>query len=1549
MNFTAINLMASSDVGNTHEEINPVTGKLLYKEILDIPAVQLFHELSQKYISKINTQPGLPKVAYWIVLVLSFIQLAGPSLLLDIPEIWDDSSIFTQFMRYIGTIWHSYYSENGQKREISSLILSIFVVLYGIISSLYTYQFKTKQTVERKESMLLLLFGKYIYTLFAPLIGVGILTSIYEISKDVVAISIYTLIFGLISLACLFYFLVLQCARLLMENNPAHEWDSTFKPLFTLIIVILNVLGVAASITPKIGKVAIIIIMIIIYAGFGLYTFMTRPTIKYQASNHIAALSFASSLTSIINLIIFFTGTVNGAIIVVIFAVLLVLSFIICSIITKKKLYQLIGFMSMCEDQHDDCQDLMANRWRSKRKFVSDMRLAAQTFHPFYLSWKPFNFGFQTFSGDYEIVLMWCRIVALFPKDAELFRWLMSQFSNQKDSFNRSNYLFQMIEVTESRITATTPNIRKQLDDAKSTRTHVKALEKRFWENILQKSTESFWNDVSLITRIADKLEIHIKQLIDTFPNNLDIIEFYCLFLLDIKADVKSYKVWQQKYLLLKSGGRLKIDSAISAAQDFLPEIKRLCSDALNTKENYLNSPLMATDESIDLINIQAEDSQLIQLRISLQEIIQRSKFGSILIGCVIILIGTVATLVVFAFFILYFRKNFIDGLFNKYFFIRNMNQATLYIAYLALEMASFPFVDDNLVAIDAALMTKLAPTLFPSGRIQQWSFSRADISETSTLCILQFEEMNNAFSVLDTNEDIVRSVYDSLYREVDGAPAIQSSLMKYLLNMISLLSSYPTAHDYLSDQRFIEFDLNLEKLAFTIVPVLERFVSDISDSKRRLLTNLNSYMVLVIFLCLVFITMPLIIMTYSNQVNSDHISSSFIAIPNTAVREIIANQFHDKKDSESDSDKSALLSSSGAKQSSYLFSFIEFLATFIVVLIACIFVYFTAISFSEKAIFNVRRTAVVHSPIFFTAISMYRLVRLSHYNYYTPSQLGSVPITYHQENGAIDIATARKYFRFGFWGNYSMATLYDSSGATVERFQDLIPFFNMDKMPDKPFSLFEELAVSDYIDSEEIALTAIDHLLRRPPVDIINSNFPYILYYLMTYNLRHRDGLFTNAIMTEIEDVFDGAGNSAQIIEIVVYVVQIVAIISVIWFFIEKKKIMDKSLQFFMFFNPQVILNNANIMSLLGGKVINKVSMNSVSTFKNSDKIISLVTQGIVLLDTDLKVRDGNKAFKQFVGLEHKDIFGKHITDIVKTSEKMGFTMADLVIQTQDILKGLQPPQFTKNLVVNTVNGDKKNISVNVISLTSSGAAAEGEFRSINMISYIIEDLTSHFEIEQVIKEEQKKTAAMLVRVMPPEIVEQLQNGAESISFAVQSASIACVRVSTETQFSNSDKMDAFIFYGKVFEIFDEMREQFPLLSKIRTFSHTYTYAGGLFSQVNKPDKHAEEATRFALKLITSIPEIEQKVGHRIKLTIGMNTGGPLVAGVLSLNKPSFQFIGPPLELAQQMKASGVPNMIHATRAVYELIYAYNFNVQERGDTKIRGGRTLRTYIIQP
>lgn len=121
---------------------------------------------------------------------------------------------------------------------------------------------------------------------------------------------------------------------------------------------------------------------------------------------------------------------------------------------------------------------------------------------------------------------------------------------------------------------------------------------------------------------------------------------------------------------------------------------------------------------------------------------------------------------------------------------------------------------------------------------------------------------------------------------------------------------------------------------------------------------------------------------------------------------------------------------------------------------------------------------------------------------------------------------------------------------------------------------------------------------------------------------------------------------------------------------------------------------------------------------------------------------------------------------------------------------------------------------------------------------------------------------------------------------------------------------------------------------------------AGGVFSEVNVPAEHSKEVVSFGLGAIDAIREINEELSENLQIRVGVNTGGPIVAGVLGIGKPTFEILGPAINMAQQMEHHGVPMQVHVSRAVYELIYGDTFVVKERGSIEVKGGSVV-TYLV--
>ena len=354
----------------------------------------------------------------------------------------------------------------------------------------------------------------------------------------------------------------------------------------------------------------------------------------------------------------------------------------------------------------------------------------------------------------------------------------------------------------------------------------------------------------------------------------------------------------------------------------------------------------------------------------------------------------------------------------------------------------------------------------------------------------------------------------------------------------------------------------------------------------------------------------------------------------------------------------------------------------------------------------------------------------------------------------------------------------------------------------------------------------------------------------------------------------------------------------------------------------------------------------NNTNNYFSPESIFSKITQGCIIIHTDFKIINFNDSFIKLLELNDNEIIGKNLLDIIPKNGQ-DKTWDRIIWHAKNAAIGKYKTSFNENISVKLQNGKIGHFNCNILCMTPLGIANENEIAKIDKLAFIFDENTEVFMRRQQIEKENKHLKQMLSNTMPSRIVKSFMNANECISFIVQSVSIGSVRVKVQKHF-NENTTDEFIFYNEIFKCFDDEIQNFDLLSKLNTFSHTYTFIGGLFSEINKPERHAEKSIKFALNLLRIAPEISEKFGAEVQLTIGVHTGGPIVAGVINFEKPTFQTIGTVSEMANQMKNKGFPQTICISRAVYELIFSAGFNVQEQGDTTIRGGKVIPTYLVR-
>lgn len=147
-------------------------------------------------------------------------------------------------------------------------------------------------------------------------------------------------------------------------------------------------------------------------------------------------------------------------------------------------------------------------------------------------------------------------------------------------------------------------------------------------------------------------------------------------------------------------------------------------------------------------------------------------------------------------------------------------------------------------------------------------------------------------------------------------------------------------------------------------------------------------------------------------------------------------------------------------------------------------------------------------------------------------------------------------------------------------------------------------------------------------------------------------------------------------------------------------------------------------------------------------------------------------------------------------------------------------------------------------------------------------------------------------------------------------------------------------------FRKFDEIVTNHGI-EKIKTIGDAYLCVGGL-PEVNKT--HAQDCVKAAAEiqsfLLTRVEERKAKSLPFFESRIGLHSG-PLVAGIVGINKFAYDIWGDTVNTAARMESAGEVNKINISQSTYELVVNHKeFSFEYRGEHMAKNKGNMKMYF---
>jgi class 3 adenylate cyclase len=179
-----------------------------------------------------------------------------------------------------------------------------------------------------------------------------------------------------------------------------------------------------------------------------------------------------------------------------------------------------------------------------------------------------------------------------------------------------------------------------------------------------------------------------------------------------------------------------------------------------------------------------------------------------------------------------------------------------------------------------------------------------------------------------------------------------------------------------------------------------------------------------------------------------------------------------------------------------------------------------------------------------------------------------------------------------------------------------------------------------------------------------------------------------------------------------------------------------------------------------------------------------------------------------------------------------------------------------------------------------------------------------------------QKRIDDLLHSMLPRYIAERMQSGETGIADSLGEVTIIFARAGGLDNGGNDSRSASQIKQlNRLFSIFDTEAERCGV-DKIKTIGDTYMAVAGLAATGTAGD-HAENAAKFALAIRAIVEDWNRRGDVDIDFRVGLHVG-PIVAGVIGLQRPRFDCWGDSVNLASRLQTHAAPGEICISESSY-------------------------------
>jgi len=219
--------------------------------------------------------------------------------------------------------------------------------------------------------------------------------------------------------------------------------------------------------------------------------------------------------------------------------------------------------------------------------------------------------------------------------------------------------------------------------------------------------------------------------------------------------------------------------------------------------------------------------------------------------------------------------------------------------------------------------------------------------------------------------------------------------------------------------------------------------------------------------------------------------------------------------------------------------------------------------------------------------------------------------------------------------------------------------------------------------------------------------------------------------------------------------------------------------------------------------------------------------------------------------------------------------------------------------------------------------------------------------EKNKIIEEERERSDELLLNILPADIAEELKENGKAKAQKFNDASVLLADFKNFTAISERLTPEQLVKeLDYCFRGFDFIISQYPTIEKIKTIGDAYMCASGLSARKTIPTEIVKAALEMQEFLEDYKRDRSKKGLQFFEARIGIHTG-PVVAGVVGVNKFAYDIWGDTVNIASRLESNCIEGRVNISASTYNQI-RYKFDCEHRGKINAKNKGQIDMYYVR-